>query len=328
MGRGTNCTVQEREIIKKLKNDGLSMSQIAEFMNCSKKKVFSAVHFKPTEEKRGRKRATSKKFDQLLIRESKKNPFLSSEDLKNALKAPVSSRTIRNRLISAGLKAYSARKVPYLSQNNINCRLSFASKHVLRRNWKNVLWSDETKVNLFGSDGKVHVRRPKNTAYDPKHTLKTVKHGGGNIMLWGCFSSSGVGPLFWVKDKMCAVDYTNILQNVMLPYAEEEMPLKWEFQQDNDPKHSSKLAKKWFQDNNVHLLEWPSQSPDLNPIEHLWGILKKKIAGYKPKNKADLWEKVQAEWYNIDPLVCARLVDSMGRRCTEVLKNKGGTTKY
>lgn len=292
------------------------------------KKVFSAVHFKPTEEKRARKRATSKKFDQLFIQESKKQPFLSSEDRKNSLKAPVSSRTIRNRLISAGLKAYSARKVPYLSQNNINCRLSFARKHVLRINWKNVLWSDETKVNLFGSDGKVHVRRPKNTPYQSKHTLKTVKHGGGNIILWGCFSSSCVGPLFLVKDKMCDVDYTNILQQVMLPYAEEEMPLKWKFQRDNDPKHSSKLAKKWFRYNNIRLLEWPSQSPDLNPIEHLWGILKMKMAGYKPKNKSDLWEKVQAEWYNIDPLICARLVDSMGRRCTEILKNKGGTTKY
>lgn len=290
--------------------------------------MFSAINFKITEEKRGRKRATSKKFDQLLIRESKKKTFLSSEELKNVLQAPVSSRTIRNRLISGGLKAYSARKVPYLSRKNITCRLSFAKKHLLRANWKNVLWSDETKINLFGSDGKVHVRRPKNSAYDPKHTLKTVKHGGGNILLWGCFSSAGVGPLFWIKDKMCAADYVNILNNVMLPYAKEEMPLIWEFQQDNDPKHSSKLAKKWFQDNNVKLVEWPSQSPDLNPIEHLWGILKKRIAAYKAKNKADLWEKVQAEWFSINPSVCAKLVDSMSRRCTAVIKAQGATTKY
>lgn len=190
------------------------------------------------------------------------------------------------------------------------------------------MWSDETKVNLFGSDGKPQVRRPKNTAHDPKHTIKTIKHGGGNIMLWGCFSSTGVGPIYWVKGKMCATDYVNILNSIMLPYAEEEMPVKWEFQQDNDPKHSSKLAKKWFQDNKVSLMEWPSQSPDLNPIEHLWGILKKRIAGFKSKNKEDLWKKVESEWYAIDPSICSKLVDSMGRRCAEVLKNRGRTTKY
>lgn len=65
-------------------------------------------------------------------------------------------------------------------------------------------------------------------------------------MVWGCFSEEGVGPIFWIKNKMCAVDYVNILQTIMLPYAKEEMPIRWEFMQDNDPKHASKLVKQWF----------------------------------------------------------------------------------
>lgn len=92
-----------------------------------------------------------------------KNPFLSSKDLKNTLQATVSSRTIRNRLIKKDLKAYSVRKVPLLSKKNIVKRLSFAKRHLARKNWKNVLWSDETKINLFGSDGKT---------FDPKYTKK------------------------------------------------------------------------------------------------------------------------------------------------------------
>lgn len=147
-------------------------------------------------------------------------------------------------------------------------------------------------------------------------------------MLWGCFSASGVGPIVWIQGKMNAADYTDVLQNKMLPFAEDEMPLKWEFMQDNDPKHSARSVKTWFQQNEVLVMEWPSQSPDLNPIEHLWGVLKNKIGSFKSKNKQELWEKIQETWYSIPPEVCANLVGSMNRRCQEVIKMKGSSTKY
>lgn len=127
---------------------------------------------------------------------------------------------------------------------------------------------------------------------------------------------------------MNAADYTDVLQNKMLPFAEDEMPLKWEFMQDNDPKHSARSVKWWFQQNEVLVMEWPSQSPDLNPIEHLWGVLKNKIGSFKSKNKQELWEKIQETWYSIPPEVCANLVGSMNRRCQEVIKMKGSSTKY
>jgi hypothetical protein len=102
------------------------------------------------------------------------------------------------------------------------------------------------------------------------------------------------------------------------------------FQQDNDPKHTSRLAHQWFANNGIEVLDWPAQSPDLNPIEHLWWHLKRRLNEYEtePNGIQELWERVEKEWNAIPTQICLDLIESMPRRIAAVSKARGGYTTY
>ncbi len=136
-------------------------------------------------------------------------PRTTRDDLVNDLKAAgtiVTKKTIGNTLRREGLKSCSACKVPLLKKAHVQARLKFANDS--EEIWVKVLWSDETKIKLFGINSTRRVwRRRRNAAYDPKNTIPTVKHGGGNIMLWGCFSGKGTGQLHRIKGTMDGAMY-------------------------------------------------------------------------------------------------------------------------
>ena len=97
---------------------------------------------------------------------------------------------------------------------------------------------------------------------------------------------------------------------------------------DYDPKHTSKVVAKWLKDNKVKVLKWPSQSPALTPIEHLWAKLKKRVRGRGPTNLTQLHQLCQEEWAKIHPTYCGKVVEGYPKRLTQVKQFKGTATKY
>lgn len=340
MSKGKNCTPAIRKAIIELQKTGLSYSAIATQLNVSKTMVFNALkyfsQYKTTENVSRKKKArkTSTHIDRMIVRLSKQDPRKSAANIHREisvhLEKPITKRTVALRLKEAGLHGRLARKKPLVTASQRKRRIEFAQEHIswTQNQWRYVLFSDETKINRVGPDGRKYVRRPKCAAFNPRFVSPIIKHGGGSIMVWGCFSWNGVGPIHRIEGNMDAVKYVEILQNVMLPYAEENLPVIWKFQQDNDPKHTSRVAKKFFEDNSVTVLDWASSSADLNPIEHLWNDVKNALSTQNISNLDQLFEKAKSAWESISVERCRSLIMSMQRRCAAVIKQKGFATKY
>jgi len=241
------------------------------------------------------------------------------------------ARSIRNRLIEGGLSGRIAAKKPLLSEKNRAARLEFAMMHRdwTVEDWKKVLWSDESTVELFKSKRReledVQVRGTRMSAWYLQFTLG----GGGKLMVRDCFCSSGLGELRRVKGTMDQHTYTKMLIDAMIPSAERLFNGDlFIFQQDNAPCHKARSVTELLKESDISVMDWPPQSPDFNPIENLWRILKKKVGQSKPTNLNELWEKLQEAWRSITEEEITRLINSMPQRMKSAIKNRGGSTKY
>lgn len=278
-------------------------------------------------------RKTTTKEDDFIVNISLRDRKLCVPDItaevNKTFKNPISESTVRRRLKEKGIYGRVAVKKPLLRPANVKKRFQWAKEHKKWTidQWRKVLWSDESKFEIFGSKRKIYVRRRKNEKYARDCIVPSVKHGGGSVMVWGCFAGSQVGDLMKVDGILNKEGYKKILQNKAVPSGKRLIGSSFIFQQDNDPKHTSKLCKEYLasleKKKTLKVMKWPPQSPDLNPIELLWEELDRAVRKTRSTSASNLWNILKEEWTKIKSTTLDKLVERMPRLCQAVIKSKG-----
>ena len=230
----------------------------------------------------------------------------------------VSRSTVSRHLTGLGYKNALPLCTPMLTPVHKQKRVEWAQKH-LNDNWNRTLFSDETAFQLF-----------QNTIrhwYKGARPIRPMPKDRSKIFAWGGFCIKGTTSLFCFKRIMDGKFYTEILAK-QLPEVRSMLRGRWRLQQDNDPKHTSHIAKEFLDDNVPEVMDWPSNSPDLNPIENLWAIVKRNVELRRPKNLSELECFLGEEWRNIPNSLLINLVNSMSQRCKEVIEKNGERISY
>lgn len=324
-------TENEKARILELHADGKTLSQIAALTHRSKGTIATFIRryqSQSTQPRKARQKVLSSRENKMIIR-TISNSSHSLNSLKRDLKLNCSRSTIHRAIKNCdNLQYCKLQRLPRLLCHHRIAREKWAhDKMAWTEQWKSVIWSDEKKFNLDGPDG---IRHYWHDLRKDAITISRRPAGGGGVTVWGCLGYFGIGHIHMTTDTIKSSDYIHILESNLLPYANQIGGKNWILMADNAPMHTSKETKAYYQNNNIQLLEWPSVSPDLNPIENLWGILARRIyEGNKQYNSLqDLQDAISQAWSSVGILQLNTLVDSMPERVYMTIRERGGHTGY
>lgn len=344
--RGKELTQDVKNIIINLNNTNHSSYKISEITGLNRRTVSNFLkRFLDrgnTENllRSGRQRKLDDRAKRRLVRMVRGNRRQTLEDLtskfNNSAVVKVSSRTVRRRLFESEYKRHVVSKTISIRKVNRSRRMGFCRQKLhwnVQNNWSRVIFSDETKI-IIGEDKKIYVWRKSDERLMGECTgirSDWERQGVISAMFWGCITYNGVGTLTSVEGNMNSNVYIDTLNNNLWPVVAKNFGNGgWIFQEDNAPCHVSRVCNDWKTQNNIPVLPWPAQSPDINVIENVWRVLKIRIKRrlHDIKNKADLERIVHEIWSSLPLHYIRSLYQSLPKRIRAVLKAKGHITKY
>lgn len=282
----------------------------------------------------GRPRVTSRRQDAYIRVVHLRNRFQTAALTARSIPGlrPISPRTVRNRLRERNIRPRRPAIRPVLLQRHRVARLAWCRRHIrlLRREWGDILFSDECRVHLDSSDGRSRAYRRVGERYHDSCVVERRAFGGGSVMVWGGITATGRTPLVVVNGNLNAVRYRDeILQTHVIPFINAQQR-HITFQQDNARPHVARVVQDFLAQQNVDVLQWPAISPDLSPIEHVWDEMKRRLRRLpnQPLTLQQLTQRLVHIWNNIPQAFIDNVVGSMRRRCEACIAANGGHTRY
>lgn len=309
---------------------GKSIRQISKELHISRSTI--GRHIQQQRENRaigtkkmGRSKKTTKKTDRMIALAAKRDRFQTQFKLSRQFN--VSITTIRDRLRKKNIRSRVANEED-VSKILKRKRLQWCRQRK-RENFRKWIYSDESSFELknVSVPHRMFVHRTKREKYAECCTIALTTNSRQKLMVWGAISYTGPVAFGFVGGRINARRYIEVLTDNLLPFL-DRIPLaqlnETIFQQDNATCHTARATQRFFEQNGIRAVLWPAKSPDLNPIERVWAVLKRAVRNKGPTTIRGLRRTIEEAWNEqVTPKLCASLYDAIPRSITQVIERRG-----
>ncbi|GFW17556.1 transposable element Tcb2 transposase [Trichonephila clavipes] len=285
----------------------------------------------------GRPRGTTPADDRYIVLQARRNRRQTAGEIARhttqATGRPISRFTVARRLHGGGLFARRPVRCVPLTPAHRRRRSLWCREH---RNWRDnewgrVLFTDESRFSLSSDSHRILIWRERGSRSHPSNIIERDRYGDRGVLVWGGIMLGSRTDLH-IFDAG-SVKGTRYCNEILLPYVRlfrGAMGLQFLFMDDNAPWHRTVAAEQLLESEDIERMDWPARSPDLNPIEHVWDFLGRRLVArtLPPVTIRELRLALQDEWAAMPQQLIDTLILSMGRRCETCLAVRGDHIPY